>query len=1081
MSGSAERLDLARILGGLKDFQRRTVDYAFDRMYVTPAPTRRFLVADEVGLGKTLIARGLVAKAIDHLWNNTDRIDIVYICSNSSIARQNITRLNVTGHKDFALASRITLLPTQLHQLTRRKLNFVSFTPGTSFDLRSSLGTSQERVLLLHLLQQAWNVSGAAPRNVMQGGARADRFRERTDSFLDWHDIEPTIAAAFVSDLQTAVAKQRAEGIETYREAFDRLCRSFSRSDSIVSREDLESRRHFVGALRGLLARTCVRALQPDLIILDEFQRFKHLLDDEDESSELSRALFQYSDEQTTARVLLLSATPYKMYTVDGEAGGDDHYDDFLATLRFLQDDPARTAACESLLKGYRRELLDLGGSDESGIRDLKAQLETELRRVIARTERLAVTADRDGMLTGMPTPATRLAPGDLRAYLGIARLADVIGHGDAMEYWKAAPYLLNFMEKYELRRKLDRHMGKAEGHADIVGAIEEAAGLLLEWKDIEAYKRVDPGNARLRWLVHRTIESGAWRLLWVPPGRPNVALGGAFADPALRRFTKTLVFSSWQVVPKAIAALVSYEAERLIMNAHEDSPENTAEARAKKSPLLRFVADAGGTAFTLVYPSFALGEAAERILRDAGGSGAERTAAEVVAEVAGAIKDDLDRLVKELASEAGEDEQWYWVAPVLLDRLADSRAASRWLAAPDLASKWTGEEGSDDSGDGVGGSSALGRVHIPRLQEIASGRPPKMGQPPSDLAEVLARMALAAPATAALRAIAGVLGGSELQRDPEIRDAAARIGWGFRNLFNVLEVTALVRGRSPDPYWRRVIDYCLDGCLDAVLQEYAHVLREWLGFVDLTEPGIAGELAETMTDALGLRTATLRVDDVIVDPARRDVSLVARGIRARFAVRLGEEDSEEGKRQERIDRIRKAFNSPFWPFVLATTSVGQEGLDFHLYCHAVAHWNLPSNPIDLEQREGRVHRYKGHAVRHNVALLHGRSPAVREASDPWAAMFMEARQQRAEHTTDLVPYWLYAVEGGVKIERHVPMLPLSRDVARLADLRESLALYRVVFGQPRQEDLLEYLLAQVPPADRERFAEELRIDVSPR
>ena len=26
---------------------------------------------------------------------------------------------------------------------------------------------------------------------------------------------------------------------------------------------------------------------------------------------------------------------------------------------------------------------------------------------------------------------------------------------------------------------------------------------------------------------------------------------------------------------------------------------------------------------------------------------------------------------------------------------------------------------------------------------------------------------------------------------------------------------------------------------------------------------------------------------------------------------------------------MRAAFNSPFWPFVLATTSVGQEGLDF--------------------------------------------------------------------------------------------------------------------------------------------------------
>ena len=31
----------------------------------------------------------------------------------------------------------------------------------------------------------------------------------------------------------------------------------------------------------------------------------------------------------------------------------------------------------------------------------------------------------------------------------------------------------------------------------------------------------------------------------------------------------------------------------------------------------------------------------------------------------------------------------------------------------------------------------------------------------------------------------------------------------------------------------------------------------------------------------------------------------------------------------------------------------------------------LPGNPVDLEQREGRIHRYKGHAVRRNVAASH--------------------------------------------------------------------------------------------------------------
>src|SRR4029077_2741984 len=118
----------------------------------------------------------------------------------------------------------------------------------------------------------------------------------------------------------------------------------------------------------------------------------------------------------------------------------------------------------------------------------------------------------------------------------------------------------------------------------------------------------------------------------------------------------------------------------------------------------------------------------------------------------------------------------------------------------------------------------------------------------------------------------------------------------------------------------------------------------------------------------------------------------------------------DEEKDSYRPTRVREAFNSPFWPFVLVTTSVGQEGLDFHMYCHAVTHWNLPSNPVDLEQREGRVHRYKGHALRKNVAACHatdlgqtnGEAP-----SDPWQRLFDLACRSRTDHQSELVPFWI--------------------------------------------------------------------------
>ena len=60
-----KRPDTESILSGLKDFQRATVEHVFKRLYLDADSTRRFLVADEVGLGKTLVARGVIAKTID--------------------------------------------------------------------------------------------------------------------------------------------------------------------------------------------------------------------------------------------------------------------------------------------------------------------------------------------------------------------------------------------------------------------------------------------------------------------------------------------------------------------------------------------------------------------------------------------------------------------------------------------------------------------------------------------------------------------------------------------------------------------------------------------------------------------------------------------------------------------------------------------------------------------------------------------------------------------------------------------------------------------------------------------------------
>ena len=150
------RPNMEAALAGLKDFQRDTVSYVFRRLYTDPDSVSRFLIADEVGLGKTLVARGVIAKAIDYLWDTEaedHRIDIVYICSNQAIAQQNIDRLNVAAERKFQFASRFTLLPATVKKLQENKLNFVSLTPTTSFDLRLRGGRWDERAVLYALLR----------------------------------------------------------------------------------------------------------------------------------------------------------------------------------------------------------------------------------------------------------------------------------------------------------------------------------------------------------------------------------------------------------------------------------------------------------------------------------------------------------------------------------------------------------------------------------------------------------------------------------------------------------------------------------------------------------------------------------------------------------------------------------------------------------------------------------------------------------------------------------------------------------------------------------------------------------------
>ena len=967
------RPSVERIMRPLKPFQRRTVDHAFQRLFLAGDSSSRFLVADEVGLGKTLVARGIIARTIDHLWEDVDRIDVVYICSNASIARANLPKLTIGDGDEgsYASATRLTMLATELaprHGATgvlERKLNFISFTPGTSFKLGHQSGQRCEREVLFRLLHpvvQRW----IPLANLLQAGVK-DRGKWRQGLKHRHLPIEPGIRARFVEALQADEALRQ--------DLHDALDRWFFRYRSAWPNEARRTRNELIGGLRRLLAGICLELLEPDLIILDEFQRFKPLLetnpDRQSEAARLAQDLFRFTaHDGRPVRTLLLSATPYKLYTSDAEIDHEDHYKDFLATTKFLFGD--RTERIDTLSEGLGRFARSLkrvashgaAPADRNALRaarDAKSNVEHLLRAVMARTERVAASGDRDAMVAAPDVPISVRAS-DVRQYLAADALFQAVGDRDPMPFWKAAPYLAHFMRGYKVNERLDSTIAHAPEKVRAV--LRRHGESFLDEEALRNWLAIDPANGKLREMAASHLDrDGLWRLLWLPPTVPYWPLEGAYANAT--GATKSLMFSAWNVVPDVVSGVLSYEAERRMAGGRIRRYENP---DAQQRPLLRFTQPADGRRsrhrlLLLLLPCLPLADDAHP-LRAPLGTDRRRWVRERVTALLSGLPDPPDGPI---------DDRWEWAVPLLLD------PSLRGFLEQWRRGALTGLKDSDPLAKP---NRDVFDSYLDDLLELDADR---LGRRPPHLAELITEVALGSPAVLATRALPAFSGRlTEITR----RRLAVAVAEAFWSLFNRPAVISMLRHSATQhdvagddvAYWRLVLEYCRQGNLQAVLDEQLHLLWDQHSWVPDADPD---ETATRCTRQLvqGISPVRARVharlfslsgtDSAVDDPSDFRVRTV-------FALRFGHLRGEDGAGHISQDAVRTAFNSPFRPFVLTSTSIGQEGLDFHPWCHRLIHWNLPGNPVDLEQREGRVHRYKGHAVRRNVAAAHSERALAR-------------------------------------------------------------------------------------------------------
>jgi hypothetical protein len=1085
-----ELFDPTAQLERLKKFQLATVEYVFHRMFEIENPALRFLVADEVGLGKTMVARGVIAKAVRWFQErNVPRIDIVYICSNAAIAAQNISRLNVLPGKKRAVPgrahpavdadpvstfpTRLTLLPLHARKLDSNPINFVSFTPGTTFDLKRSGGTVTERALIWHALRKVDGLWPLGLGRLLRGRVREENWAWQAKQWdNDDDDAGP-------DDALLTAFQERVETNPELLTELTEVCLAFKGVTGNPP-EPLNSRRyHLIGRLRRTLAEACLHALQPDLIVLDEFQRFKTLFDLEKggDAAELAKTMFEWQAVSgPKTRTLLLSATPYKMYTADGEVE-DDHYADFLGTMKFLFDSSDQTAVMTDELRRYRRALQSLADpAGEVGARhELTAArdaLQKRLLTVMVRTERVSATSRRDSMVEERVVSCA-VGSADVAQAISLDRVRDAVDAQDMIEYWKSAPYLLSFMKSYDVIGRLAKHVrgkdGAQRARAPLLDAIDGAQGCMLHGVQVAGHGKIDPANARLRMLIDELSKQGSWQLLWIPPSLPYITPSGRYA--AVADVTKSLVFSSWNVVPDVIAALTSYEAERLMFQ-NRAGKVAYGDVTQSMRGLLRFSVTGEGTdqerfagmgALLLGYPSPSLAILGDPLeLAICAGQSAEPEAAlAVVAKRIGAALEACGIGPKAEEHAFDVDARWYWVALAVLDsqwapkRGSDKKALVAWLTDHN---GWRAIMRRDDDVNDDHESTGFDKVLDRFVAALSSSL--ELRSRPADLERVLATLAMGAPAVCALRSLR--------RQAPELDwtgssllQAAARVGEGFRTLFNVPETMALLQ--ADENYWREAANYGVEGNLQSVLDEHVHTLRESLGLLDASANDLVTALASELAEPLTLRTSTLTVNNYTADRTHNQLISDSANVamRTRYGLRFGELRGDNEKVLHRVDLVRKAFNAPFRPFILASTSVGQEGLDFHTWCHRVVHWNLPTNPVDLEQREGRVHRFKGLAVRRNVARQFGFDSLRADGwmVDPWTVLFARAHAEHAAQGNDLVPYWVYDEgENPVRVQRCVPIIPLSKEEDQFKRLKENLVLYRLAFGQPRQEDLIAWL-----------------------
>jgi len=478
--------------------------------------TSRYLIADEPGLGKTIIARGVIEEMFSsfHEVAPEEPFRVYYFGSNLALLEDTINNKLSKGKTEWVCHTkpdRMSLMADYLldsndNIIQRGKVNLFAFSANIIFGGKSSGDNEKERPAYNKLLKEIYSTI-----------KEINSTQKSEEKYISWEKFAVNYNELFKEKINDADLKIRtinlmndnykllSVDVEPIRDIFNR---------AVLSCSDLK----------------------PHLIIMDEFHRYDEVLVD------FGKMIEECDGRGAKTKLLLLSATPYNFYPgIRNE-------------LKQFGENEKEDDKQSQKLHSFEDVLEFLGGisaiNQFNTLESMEKKSEFIKEHYIYRNERI-----HDGY----------------KKYRTLPTLEDMENYfvDECFEEEKTLYSMDTYTKRYEklcsgIYSFPVKHHVKDESKQKMFynGFILPEEGVLPD--DYFVFSSPDNKlkrdgfywkNLRFACIRHYNAEMGR-NLLWMPPSWPEYTLQGKFKHTAL--FSKLLIFSAYKMVPRIISGVFS-------------------------------------------------------------------------------------------------------------------------------------------------------------------------------------------------------------------------------------------------------------------------------------------------------------------------------------------------------------------------------------------------------------------------------------------------------------------------------------------------------------------------------------------